>query len=56
MLSRTPEERRAYTELERLWSEMAALADRFDREQDDAAKAEIYAMMGEVEAVRREVA
>jgi hypothetical protein len=50
------EERRAYRELERLWSEMAALAERFDREQDGAAKAEIYAMMGEVEAVRHRVA
>ncbi len=48
-----PEERRAFRELERLWSEMAAVAERFDREHDDAAKVEIYAMMEEVEAVRR---
>jgi hypothetical protein len=50
------DERRACHELERLWSEMAAFAERFDRERDDAAKAQIYAMMGEVEAVARRVA
>lgn len=49
-------ERRAYSELERLWSEMAALAERFDSAGDAAAKAGIYAMMDEVEAVRRQVA
>ena len=54
--ARAPELRRAYAELERLWSEMAALARRFDREQDSAAKAGIYAMMDEVQAVRRTVA
>ena len=47
--------RRAYGELERLWSEMAALAERFDRAQDGEAKAQIYAKMAEVEAVRRAV-
>ncbi len=47
--------RRAYGELERLWSEMAALAERFDRALDGAAKAQIYAKMAEVEAVRRAV-
>ena len=50
------DERRAYGELERLWSAMAAHAARFDREHDDAAKAQIYAMMEEVEAVARKVA
>lgn len=50
------DERHAYRKLERLWAEMAALAARFDREQDGTAKEEIYAMMGEVEAVRQEVA
>ena len=48
--------RRAYGELERLWSEMAALAERFDRAQDGEAKAQIYAKMAEVEALRRAVA
>ena len=55
-LAQCGEERRAYGELERLWLEMAALAERFDREQDGEAKAEIYAKMAEVEAVRRAVA
>lgn len=55
-LSDSAAERRAYLELERLWSDMAALAERFDREHDNAAKAQIYAMMEEVEAVRHKVA
>lgn len=54
--SQCPEERRAFYELQRLWSEMATLAERFDRAQDGDAKAQIYAMMAEVEAVRRAVA
>jgi hypothetical protein len=54
--SDSAEERRAYAELERLWSDMAAVAERFDREHDGAAKAQIYAMMEEVEAVRHKVA
>lgn len=52
----TAEARRAYRELQRLWAEMAALADRFDREHDGDAKARIYAMMAEVEAARQKVA
>ncbi|MGH6926343.1 MAG: hypothetical protein ACRED5_21660 [Propylenella sp.] len=54
--SESAEERRAYGELQQLWSEMAALAVRFDCEHDDRAKAAIYAMMGEVEEVRHRVA
>lgn len=50
------EERRACRELQRLWSEMAVLAERFDRERDGDAKAQIYAMIGEVGAVRQKVA
>jgi hypothetical protein len=49
-------ERNAYLELERLWAEMAALAVRFDREFDGAVKAQIYAIMQEVEVVRQKVA
>jgi hypothetical protein len=52
----TAEELRAFRELERLWSEMAVLAERFDRAHDGDAKAQIYAMIGEVEAVRQKVA
>ena len=49
-------ERRACAELARLWSDLASVAQRFDREHDAAAKAEIYAMMDAVGAVRRKVA
>jgi hypothetical protein len=52
----TVDERRAYRELQRLWSEMSVLAERFDREQDSDAKAKIYALLGEVETVRKKVA
>lgn len=55
-LSAVREQRRAYAELEELWSEMAELAERFDREHDGDSKAQIYAMMEEVEAVRHKVA
>jgi hypothetical protein len=55
-LAATAEERRAYRELERLWSKMAVLAERFDRQYDGDAKAQIYAMIGEVEAVRQKFA
>jgi hypothetical protein len=50
------EERNACRELQRLWSEMAVLAERFDRECDGNAKAQIYTLIGEVEVVRRKVA
>jgi hypothetical protein len=46
------DERNAYLELARLWSEMAGLAERFDREHDDYSKARIYAMIGQVDVVR----
>ncbi len=55
-LADSAEERAAFGELERIWSDMAVLAERFDREHDGAAKAEIYAKMSEVEAVARLVA
>jgi transposase len=54
--SRSAEEQRAYQELKELWSEMAALAERFDREHDGESKARIYAMIEEVGAVRDKVA
>lgn len=50
------EERSPCLELERLWLEMAHLAERFDRQHDGETKAEIYAMMEEVEEVRHRVA
>jgi len=43
-------------ELARLWSEMAGLAERFDREHDDYSKARIYAMIGQVDVVQRKSA
>jgi len=49
-------ERGACLELKRLWGEMAAIAERFDRERDGAAKEQIYAMMQEVETLRQKVA
>jgi hypothetical protein len=49
------EERRACRKPQRLWSE-TVLAERFDRERDGDAKAQIYAMIGEVGTVRRKVA
>jgi hypothetical protein len=52
----TAEEQRVFRELERLWSRMAVLAERFDREHDGDVKAQIYAMIAEVEAVRQKVA
>ena len=56
LLAADADERSTYAELARLWSDMAALAARFDRDGDAAAKAQIYAMMDEVGAVRRKVA
>jgi hypothetical protein len=50
------DERAAYRELERLWSAMARVAERFDREHDSDAKARIYSMIGEVQAARQRVA
>jgi hypothetical protein len=55
-LSDNAEERGSCLKLERLWLEMAALAARFDRKHDGESKAEIYAMMEEVEQVRHKVA
>lgn len=52
-LSEDVDERNAYLELARLWSEMAGLAERFEREHDDYSKARIYAMIGRVDVVRR---
>ena len=52
-LSEDVDERHAYLELERLWADMERLAERFDREHDDGAKARIYAMVSRVESVRR---
>jgi hypothetical protein len=54
--SESAEEQRAYRELEGLWSDMAALAERFDREHDGESKARIYAMIEVVGAVRDKVA
>lgn len=47
------DERSAYQELRRLWTDMARFAERFDRQHDTDAKAHIYALMGEVGSVRR---
>jgi hypothetical protein len=47
------DERSAYQELRHLWSVMARLAERFDRQHDADAKARIYALMGQVDSVRR---
>jgi len=55
-LAKHADERCAYSELARLWSDMVRLAERFDREHDGDAKARIYSMMGKVEAVRQTVA
>jgi len=52
-LSENADERHAYLELARLWSEMAGVAEHFDREHDDYSKARIYAMIGQVDVVRR---
>lgn len=52
-LSEDVDERNAFIELERLWSEMAGLAERFDHENDNQAKAQIYALVDQVESVRR---
>jgi hypothetical protein len=51
-LCENADERSAYLELARLWSEMAGLAERFDREHDGYSKARIYAMIGQVDVVQ----
>ncbi len=55
-LSDDAEESGSCLKLERLWLEMASLAERFDREHDGESKAGIYAMMEEVEQERVKVA
>jgi hypothetical protein len=42
--------------LERLFLDMAPLAESFDRRRDPAAKERIYALTDEVGALRRQVA
>lgn len=46
----------AYQKLEQLWSEMAALAEKFDRRKDESVKARIYEMMDAVEVARHQAA
>jgi hypothetical protein len=54
--ARDGQARRAYAELERLWQEMAALAEAFDMRRDGAARERIYAMVDAVEEHRRKLA
>jgi hypothetical protein len=49
-LTRDPDTRRAYGELERLW---AAVAEEFDIDRADAARARLHAMIKVVEMYRR---
>ena len=48
--------RNAYAKLQQLWTELAALAEKFDRGTDDLVKARIYAKMDAVEVARRQAA
>jgi hypothetical protein len=48
--------RRSYQALERLWLQMAPLAEDFDRDADDGSKVRIYEMMDAVAAEQRKVA
>ncbi len=50
------ESRRALLELERLWLETAAWAERFDRRGDAAARDRIYALIDAAGEYRRKVA
>jgi hypothetical protein len=52
-LTSDPDTRRAYGELERLWLEMAAVANEFDIDRGDAARARLDAMIKVVESYRR---
>jgi hypothetical protein len=52
-LTNDPDTRRAYGELERLWLEMAAVAEEFDIDRADAARARLDAMIKVVETYRR---
>ena len=52
-LTNDPDTRRAYGELERLWLEVAAVAEKLDFERSDAARARLYAMIEAVETYRR---
>jgi hypothetical protein len=48
--------RRSYRTLERLWLELAVVAEDFDRRHGDDAKERIYAMMDAVAEQQRRVA
>ena len=52
-LPNDPDTRRAYGEIERLWLKMAAVAEEFDSDGGDAARARLYAMIQVVETYRR---
>jgi hypothetical protein len=54
--ARDAQTRRSYRELERLWQEMARLAEAFDMRHDGAARERIYAMVDAVEEHRRRIA
>jgi hypothetical protein len=52
-LTNDPDTRRAYGELERLWLEMAKVAEEFDTDGSDSARSRLYAMIEVVETYRR---
>jgi hypothetical protein len=54
--ARDAEARRTYRELERLWREMARLAESFDASHDGSARERIYAMVDAVQEHRLQVA
>jgi hypothetical protein len=54
--ARDGQTRRAYSELERLWQEMARMAEVFDTRRDGEARERIYAMVDAVEEHRRKLA
>jgi hypothetical protein len=54
--TKSPETARAYARLERLWLEMAPLAESVDRRSDWSARERLYEMIDAVEDVRHQVA
>jgi hypothetical protein len=54
--AKSPEARRVYERLARLWFEMEQQAERFDRQRDGSAKERIYELSEEVQAELRKVA
>jgi hypothetical protein len=54
--AKTPTLRRSYQTLERLWLDMAPLAEDFDRRHGEETKERIYDMMDAVAEQQRQVA